>query len=81
MLAVASAEYLARLIQTQVYPGLFRRIVLDFLAAGEATVTRYELNCFSGKDSRALLKKRGKSKEGPSTKIHCSNLESVPCAK
>ena len=61
VLTVASAEYLARLIQTQVYPGLFRRIVLDFLAAGEATVTRYELDCFSGKESSALSKKWDKS--------------------
>ena len=43
MLSVASAECLTQLVQTQVYPGLFRRLVLDFLAAGDATISRYSL--------------------------------------
>ena len=43
VLSVASAECLTQLVQTQVYPGLFRRLVLDFLAAGDATISRYNL--------------------------------------
>ena len=42
MLSVASAEYLTQLVQTQVYPGLFRRLILDFLAAGDVA-TAFEL--------------------------------------
>ena len=40
VLSIALADYLAQLIQNQVYPGLFRRVILDFLAAGDATISR-----------------------------------------